>query len=165
MVDKKNMPTRRPSTKLYHKKAGPFQIMKIGGKRAYRLKLPEGNRTDPTYHVHMLESYRRSAYPTRQLEPPQPESINGEENWVVREIVDSRRNNRKKRKPTEYLVLWESYTDEEATWEPYENIKGTAAEALAEYQAKNLSAKEMYIDIMYIVLEDKQAKRGVVSQI
>ena len=53
----------------------------------------------------MLECYRRSAEPTRQLEPPEPEPIDGEENWIVREIVDSRRNNRKKGKPTEYLVL------------------------------------------------------------
>ena len=89
----------------------------------------------------MLEHYRRSAEPTWQLEPPEPEPINGEENWIVREIVDSRRNNRKKGKPIEYLVLWEGYPDEEATWEPYENIKGTAEEALAAYRAKNPSAK------------------------
>ena len=141
MVDKKNMPTRRPSKKLDHKKAGPFQIITVVGKRAYRLQLPEGSRAYPTYHVQMLERYRRSAEPTRQLEPPEPEPIDGEENWIVREIVDSRRNNRKKGKPTEYLVLWEGYTDEEATWEPYENIKGTAEEALEAYRTKNPNAK------------------------
>ena len=141
MVDKKNMPTRRPSKKLDHKKAGPFQIIKVVGKRAYRLQLPEGSRAHPTYHVQMLERYRRSAEPTRQLEPPEPKPIDEEENWIVQEIVDSRRNNRKKGKPIEYLVLWEGYPDEEAIWEPYENIKGTAEEALAAYRAKNPSAK------------------------
>ena len=69
-----------------------------------------------------------------------PEPIDGEENWVVRAIVDSRKNNRKKRKPTKYLVLWEGYPDEEATWEPYENIKGTADEALEEFKKKNPKA-------------------------
>ena len=64
----------------------------------------------------MLERYRRRAELTRQLEPPEPEPIDGEENWIVREIVDSRRNNRKKGKPIEYLVLWEGYSNEEATF-------------------------------------------------
>ena len=141
MVDKKNMPNRRPSKKLDHKKAGPFQIIKVVGKRAYRLQLPEGSRAHPTYYVQMLERYRKSAEPTGQLEPPESEPIDGEENWIVREIVDSRRNNWKKGKPIEYLVLWEGYPDEEATWEPYENIKGMAEEALAAYRAKNPSAK------------------------
>ena len=86
-------------------------------------------------------TYWRSAEPTRRLEPPEPEPIDGEDHWIVRQIVDSRRNNRKKGKPIEYLVLWEGYPDEEATWEPYENIKGTAEEALAAYWAKNPSAK------------------------
>ena len=49
MVDKKNMPTRRPSKKLDHKKAGPFQRIKVVGKQAYRLQLPEGSRAHPTY--------------------------------------------------------------------------------------------------------------------
>ena len=141
MVDKKNMPTRRPSKKLDHKKAGPFQIIKVVGKRAYKLQLPEGSRAHPPYHGQMLEHYRRSAESTRQLEPPKPEPIDGEENWIVWEIVDSRRNNRKKGKPIEYLVLWEGYPYKEATWQPYENIKGTAEEALAAYRAKNPSAK------------------------
>ena len=107
MVEKKNMPTRRRSKKLDHKKAGPFQMMKVIRKRAYKLQLPEGSRIHPTYHVQMLERYWRSVEPSRQLEPPEPEPLDGEENWIVREIVDSRRNNRKKGKPIEYLVLWE----------------------------------------------------------
>ena len=141
MVDKKNMPTRRPSKKLDHKKAGPFQIIKVVGTRAYRLQLPEGSCAHPTYYVQMLERYRRSAEPTRQLEPPEPEPIDGEENCIVREIVDSRRNNQKKGKPIEYLVLWEGCPGEEATWESFENINGKAEEALVSYRAKNPSAK------------------------
>jgi len=41
--------------------------------------------------------------------------LEGEENWEVREIVESRRNSRKRGRPVEYLVLWEGYPDEEAT--------------------------------------------------
>ena len=89
----------------------------------------------------MLEHYRRSAEPSRQLEPPELESIDGEENWIVRKIVNSRRNNRKKGKPTEYPIPWEGDPNKEATWEPYKNIKGTAEEALEAYRGKNPNAK------------------------
>ena len=89
----------------------------------------------------MLERYRWSAEPSWQLEPPKPEPIDKEENWVVREIVDSQRNNRKKGKPTGYLVLWEGYLEEEATWEPYKNIKVNAEAALGPYRAKNPNGK------------------------
>jgi hypothetical protein len=137
MIDKRNITTRRPSKKLDHKKIGPFQIIKLIGKRAARVQLPEGSQAHPTFHVQLLEPYRRSEYPSRQIRPPSPEPVDGEDNWIVRAIVDSRRNNRKKGKPIEYLVLWEGFPDEEATWEPYDNIKGTAEEALAEYKKKN----------------------------
>ena len=140
MVDKRNMGTRRPSKKLDHKKAGPFPITKIVGKRAYRVQLPEGSQAHPTFHVQLLEPYRVSREPSRRQRPPTPEPIKGEVNYIVRAIVDSRKVNRRKGKPTKYLVLWEGYTDEEGMWEKYENIQGTVEEALAEYRAKNPNA-------------------------
>ena len=115
--------------------------MKVVGKRAYRLQLPEGSRAHPTYNVQLLERYHWSAEPSWQLKPLEPEPIDGEENWVVWEIVDSQRNNRKKGKPTEYPILWEGDPNKEATWEPYKNIKGTAEEALEAYRGKNPNAK------------------------
>ena len=137
MIDRKNLSSRRPSKKLDHKKAGPFPIIKVVGKRAYRVQLPPGSLAHPTFNVQLIEPYRTSQEPSRQHRPPSPEPIDGEENWIVRAIVDSRKNNRKKGKPVEYLVLWEGYPDEEATWEPLENIQGTAEEALKAYRDKN----------------------------
>ena len=57
MVDKRNMGTRRTSKKLVHKKAGTFPIIKVVGKRAFRVQLPEGNQAHPTFYVQLLESY------------------------------------------------------------------------------------------------------------
>ena len=139
MVDKRNLSTRRPSKKLDHKKAGPFPIIKVVGKRAFRVQLPDGSQAHPTFHVQLLEPYRTSQEPTRQQRPPSPEPIDGEQNYEVRAIVDSRKSS-KKGKPVEYLVLWEGWPDEDATWEPWENIKGTAEEALEEFRAKNPNA-------------------------
>lgn len=105
MVDKENMPTQRPLNKLDHRKVGPFQIIKAVRKRAYHLQFLEGNWAHLTYHVQMVERYWQSAESSQQIEPSEPKPIDGEENWPVQDIADSHRNNRKKGKPIEYLVL------------------------------------------------------------
>ena len=141
MVDKRNMGTRRPSKKLDHKKAGPFPITKVVGKRAFRVQLPEGSQAHPTFHVQLLEPYRVSREESRRHRPPTPEPIDGEVNYIVCEIVESRRSNKKKGKPIEYLVLWESYPDEEGTWETHDKLKGTAEEDLQEFRSRNPNAE------------------------
>ena len=140
MVDKRNMGTRRPSKKLDHKKAGTFPITKVVGNRAFRVQLPEGSQAHPSFDVQLLEPSRVSREESRRKRPLTPEPIDGEVNYVVREIVESRRDNRKKGKPVEYFVLWEGYPNEKGTWETYDNLKGTAEEALQEFRAKNPNA-------------------------
>ena len=53
---------------------------------------------------------------------------------MVESIGKSRENNRWKR--VEYLVFWEGYPPEEATWEPGESLIGTAEEALQEFHKR-----------------------------
>ena len=149
MVDKRNMSTRRPSKKLDHKKAGSFPMTKVVGKRAFRVQLPEGSQAHLTFHVQLLEPYRVSREESRRKRPPTAGPIDGEVNYVVREMVESRRNNQKGEKPVEYFVLWEGYPDEEGTWETYDKLKGTVEEAIQELRASNPNADW---DIMYIVL-------------
>jgi len=50
--------------------------------------------------------------------PPFPEIVDGEEEWVVEEILDSRMVNRKLR----YLVKWEGFGVEHNSWEPWDNV-------------------------------------------
>ena len=140
MMDKRNMGTRRPSKKLDHQKAGPFPITKVVGKRAFRVQLTEGSQAHPTFHVQLLELYQVSHEESRRQKPPTPDPIDGELNYVVREIVESRRDNRKKGKLIEHLVLWEGYPNEEGTWETYDKLQGTAEEALQEFRSRNLNA-------------------------
>ena len=84
---------------------GPFRIEKAIGNRAFRLELPPQMKIHPVYHIGLLECYRDSKDPTRIQIVPEVQEIDRELNWVVREIVDSRQNRRKKYNPIEYLVL------------------------------------------------------------
>jgi hypothetical protein len=66
--------------------------------------------------VEEAQPYQTSKILGRQQEPSPPEVIDGEKFWVVESIAKSRLNRRAKR--VEYLVFWQGYPPEEASWEP-----------------------------------------------
>ena len=128
MVNMKNMASRRPSKKLDHRSLGLVEVLEAVGKRAFKVKLPPLALNHPVFHVSELKPYRQSTIEGRHQPPPPPLEIEGEMNYVVESIGKSREN--KRRKCVEYLVFWEGYPPEEATWEPGESLVGTAEEAL-----------------------------------
>ena len=66
--------------------------------------------------------------------PPLPEMIDGEEEWVVKEILDSRMMNRK----LHYLVKWQGFRVEHNSWEPWDNIH--APEQVADFHQRHPGA-------------------------
>jgi glycosylphosphatidylinositol phospholipase D len=60
--------------------------------------------------------------------PPLPVIVEGEEEWEVEEILDSRRM----RGRLQYLVKWRGFVD--PTWEPEENL--TEVEAVDTYHKR-----------------------------
>ena len=70
----------------------------------------------------------------RTVPPPLPEIIDGEEEWVVEEILDSRMMNRKLR----YLVKWKDFAAEHNSWEPWDNVH--APDLVAEFYRKHPGA-------------------------
>ncbi len=134
MLDRRNVQTKRPMNKLDHKKMGPFKVLKTVGRRAYQLELPPQMKIHPVFHINLLEPYRIPADSQRRIEPPEVEEIEGEENHVVREVADSRVNRSKKK--VEYLVLWEGYEQEDATWEPWEHLRNSAEKALISFHKR-----------------------------
>jgi hypothetical protein len=66
--------------------------------------------------------------------PPPPEIDDGEEEWVVEEILDSKMMNRKLR----YLVKWKDFGIEHNSWEPWDNVH--APELVAEFYRKHPGA-------------------------
>ena len=121
-LNRTNVKTSRPSQKLDVRLLGPFKVLKAVGesKLAFRLELPPQMRIHPVFHVRLLEPYHANKIEGRTQPPPPPEIIDGAEEYVVKEILDSRIIRGK----LEYYVDWEGYTAEERTWEPVEHLDG-----------------------------------------
>jgi hypothetical protein len=115
---RRNLKTHRPSDKLDYRRLGPFLVDKQINEVAYRLDLPTSMKIHPVFHVSLLEPYKESTIPGRLQVPPPPIEIDGEEEFEISEILDSRINRRK----LEYLVHWQGYEVSERTWEPAANF-------------------------------------------
>src|SRR5579859_1745493 len=85
---------------------------------AYRLDLPMQKRVHPVFHVSLLELYIESGIRGRKQEPPPPAEVEGELEYEVNRILDSRIV----RGRFKYLVDWIGYGPESRTWEPAEYI-------------------------------------------
>jgi len=119
-----NVRTLRPSKKLDIRNAGPYTVTDRVGSHAYRLRLPETMRIHNVFHVSLLRPYHAPTYPGQATAVPGPVEIDseGEEQFAVANIINSRNNARTGR--LQYLVEWLGYegTDEHTTWEPKENV-------------------------------------------
>lgn len=134
---RKNISTTRPSSKLDYKRLGPFKIVDIIGdsKLAVKLDLPPSMKIHPVFHVSLLEPYYANTIAGRQQDPPPPVTIQGQEEWVVKEVLDSRI----RRNKLEYLVDWDGWSPSDRTWEPasyLENSQKLVTEFHAKYPEK-----------------------------
>jgi Chromo (CHRromatin Organisation MOdifier) domain len=111
--------TTRPSKKLAEKYLGPFEIIGEAGTRAYILWLPDSLRAvHPVFHVSMLEPATLNSIPNRIQSPPPPVEIDGETEYEIAEILDTKIDRHRKPCNLLYLVHWAGYegTDEETSW-------------------------------------------------
>ena len=114
----RNLKTNRPCDKLDFRRLGPFSVVKQINDIAFRLELPPSMKIHPIFHVFLLEPYKTSSILGRSQVPPPPVEIEGNEEFEVSEILDSRIIRRK----LEYLVHWQGYDISERTWEPAANL-------------------------------------------
>ena len=102
--------TRRPSHKLDHRRLGPFEVItdpRLRTPYATRLRLPETMRIYPIFHVSLLEHAANDPFPGQRAHPPPPVVVDGEEEYHVAEILDSRIFGRWQK--LQYLVRWVGY--------------------------------------------------------
>jgi hypothetical protein len=90
------------------------------GAQAYRLALPkEYERIHDVFHVSLLEPYhQRSDDDPKASRMPVALAVEGQEEWEVEQIVDSRTRKGQK----QYLVKWEGWPDNYNSWEPDEHL-------------------------------------------
>jgi transposase InsO family protein len=135
-LDADDIRTTRPSSKLAHKRLGPFEILKAIGSHAYRLKLPRAlQRLHPVFPVTKLTPVPVDPIVGRRTKPPPPPVlVEGEPEYEVEEILDSRLFRRR----FEYLVRWKGYGVEESSWEPRQNVH--APQLIAKFHRENPGA-------------------------
>jgi hypothetical protein len=77
----------------------------------------------PVYHVSMLELHTPSAIPNRTVKPLPPVEIDGEIEYEIVEILDTKLD-RRRCWPLLYLVRWSGYegTDKETSWLPTDEL-------------------------------------------
>ena len=108
---RKYIKTTRTSSKLDHRKVGPYEISGIINDVAFKLKLPDSVRTHNVFHVSLLEPYvedpdfpRTTPDTTHDWEDPT-------ENPIER-LIDSRYRYRQ----LQYLVKWRGEEINDSCW-------------------------------------------------
>ena len=125
-LNARNIKTLRPAKKLDWKSLGPFTVRKQISPHAYRLDLPATFLIHDVFHVDLLRPAADDPQPGQRNPPPPPIEVDGEQEWVVEEVVDSRwdRRGRNGTPQLKYTVRWAGYT--EPTEEPARWLKNAA---------------------------------------
>ncbi|QRW24229.1 Retrotransposable element Tf2 protein [Rhizoctonia solani] len=122
-LDGKNVELRTNSNKLDPKQLGPFEVLEKVSSHEYRLKLPETLKIHNVFYVGLLSRVHIS--PSQPFpERPPPETIEGEEEYEVEKIIDSKRQQGK----WFYLIKWKGYGPEDNSWEPEELLEHSQEE-------------------------------------
>ena len=79
----------------------------------------------PVFHITLLTKFEPDPHGREPERPPPITTEEGEEEYEVEEVLDSKQKGRKR---VEYLVKWEGYGIGEQTWEPQENLENSQEE-------------------------------------
>jgi len=136
-LNSEDIQTTRPSKKLSHHCLGPYPVERHIRKYAYHLILhPSMRCLHPVFNVVKLSPAPDDTIARRhQNLPPPSELIDGEEEYIVEKILNSRMFQWK----LQYLVKWEGYETEGNTWEYSENLNH-APEKVTEFHTNNPGA-------------------------
>ncbi|CAJ0959949.1 unnamed protein product, partial [Ranitomeya imitator] len=89
---------------------GPYKISEVLNPVSFRLALPASFAIHNVFHRSLLQRYVAPMVPS--VDPPAPVLVEGELEYVVEKILDSRISRRK----LQYLVKWKGYGQEDNSW-------------------------------------------------
>jgi hypothetical protein len=102
----------------------------------YRLELPTQWSIHPVFHIDLLTPYKETIMHGPNFTRPTPELIDGEEEYSMEKILDSRHFGRRRR--LQYSVKWEGYPDTENMWVDKDDV--FADDKVREFKASNPDA-------------------------
>jgi hypothetical protein len=89
-LDSQNLQLKTNSPKLTDRRLGPFEVVEKLSDRAYQLQLPENLKIHNVFYIGLLSKVKEDeSRPI--LREPGPLEVEGEEEYKVEEIVDSKR--------------------------------------------------------------------------
>ena len=105
-LETEHLKLTRPSKKLSEKHISPYPIIEIKSSSAIQLKLPHTIKIHPIVNISHVRPYKPSCIPQQSAPEPPPVEIEGEFEYEVEQLLDSRlyRGN------LQYLVKWLGYT-------------------------------------------------------
>ncbi len=135
------------SAKLGPKQLGPFPIKRIILHVDYQLDLPPALKVHDIFHVDHLSAYRGNEVNGLLPPPPEPITVEGEEQYEVDHIRDSKLFGR----TLKFLVRWKGYGEGEDTWEPSSHLSH-APEKVTEFYIQNPGAPHKVSAVIHVSL-------------
>uniref|UniRef100_A0A803KEW4 Chromo domain-containing protein n=1 Tax=Xenopus tropicalis TaxID=8364 RepID=A0A803KEW4_XENTR len=114
-LSSRNVPLKVSSSKFAPKYIGPFSVSEVINPNTVRLELPPELKISNSFHVSLLKPARV----VRQRSPPPPVSVEGQAEYAIQRLVDSRLS----RGRLQYLVYWKGYGPEERSWVPASDVR------------------------------------------
>jgi hypothetical protein len=132
-LEGKNLRINQPTTKLAPRRHRPFKVIQVMSTVNYHLELPTQCSIHPVFHTDLLTPYKETIMHRPNFTWPTPELIDGEEEYSIEKILDSRWFGR--RWHLQYLVKWEGYPDSDNMWIDKDDV--FADDKLQEFKGSN----------------------------
>ncbi|CAJ0955980.1 unnamed protein product [Ranitomeya imitator] len=109
-LSSRHIPMKVSSPKFKPRFIGPYRISEVLNPVSFRLTLPDSFSIHNVFHRSLLRRYVAPMVPS--VDPPAPVLVEGELEYIVEKILDSRVSRRK----LQYLVKWKGYAQEDNSW-------------------------------------------------
>ncbi|CAJ0927315.1 unnamed protein product, partial [Ranitomeya imitator] len=118
-LSSRHVPMKVSSPKFKPRFIGPYKISEIINPLSFRLALPASFAIHNVFHRSLLRRYVVPIVPS--VDPPAPVLVEGELEYEVEKILDSRFSRRR----LQYLVKWKCYGQEDNSWVVASDVHAT----------------------------------------